>query len=428
MKDNLENAFKNSLDQYEVSYDPKAWDAVNTKLNANAAAGNSALSSALKWVLASVLLGTVVTGSYFLWYNEDNSATQQTAAIENDNAAENSANKEQANNNEEILVSENSEEVSEHNLKENSNITVPIVSETEKQAPNKKDVKEVEKVEKVKSDENEIIKGTKSNAVIPNKEVFISANFVSGKLSANAICLGEVIEINNSSKNDKVRFQINGEWINLNSGKSYLFKPRASSIIRFVDDNNVLIESKFFTVNELPTPDFNFEANIYEKGMPVVIAEAFGDFVNYSWEFNKETERSGAIVRHHFFDKGDYEVTLNVKDMNGCEASIAKTVRIRDKFNLMAVDAFKPNGSDVRNRTFMPYSLTEREVSFQLTIVDPIDNGVVFTSSDAETTWDGTDQRTGKLSPSNKAFIWKVQIFNPAPNERPIYAGTVVHN
>ena len=76
----------------------------------------------------------------------------------------------------------------------------------------------------------------------------------------------------------------------------------------------------------------------------------------------------------------------------------------------------------------MPYSLTERDVKFQLTIVDPITNEVVFESSDAKNTWDGVHQKTGVMTPAGKAYVWKVQIFNPLPNERPIYKGTIIHD
>src|SRR5690554_518464 len=83
MKDNLEKAFKNSLEEYEVPYDPKAWDAVNAELDAKASGGNPVLSNVLKWGLATALLGIVVTASYFLWYNNPTETEKSaTTAIE----------------------------------------------------------------------------------------------------------------------------------------------------------------------------------------------------------------------------------------------------------------------------------------------------------------------------------------------------------
>jgi hypothetical protein len=225
-----------------------------------------------------------------------------------------------------------------------------------------------------------------------------------------------------------VRFKLNEQWIVLQPGKSFVIKPTSSINVNFVNADNEVIESAYIKVHNSPSANFTYEANIFEKGLPVAICEAYGDYASYNWIFDDKLVRSGAEVKHNFFDKGDYEVQLKVIDRNGCENAITKIIRIRDKYNLMAVDAFKPNGSDSRNRTFMPYSLTERDVKFQLTIVDPIDNNVVFTSNDVNNAWDGIDQKTGKITPNNKVYMWKVQIFNPLPNERPIYAGTIIHN
>jgi hypothetical protein len=93
----------------------------------------------------------------------------------------------------------------------------------------------------------------------------------------------------------------------------------------------------------------------------------------------------------------------------------------------MAVEAFIPNGSDPKTKAFMPFSLTQRDVPFTLTIIDPRDNGIVFTSKDASNPWTGIDERTGKMTDSETVFIWRVQLENSLPNERPVYAGTVVH-
>jgi len=425
MKDNLEKAFKNSLEEYEVPYDPKAWDAVNAQLNANAAAGGSVISSALKWVLASVLLGTVVTGSYFLWYNDDNTQRTQTAIVEDEKEDKiTSTIKEESELKEEVLVDGNEQEIELVQIQDNANKVNAETSQNVIPVQPKKGVNE----EAVKTTNGDTPIERKIPSISTNKETLTFIKYVSGRLSRPVVCLGETVEISNDSKTNKVRFKLNDEWVVLTAGKSLIYSPEESVVINFVIDKNELIEAKYLKVNEASVPDFNFEANIYEEGLPVVIAEAFGDYVSYSWNFNEETETKGTVVKYHFFEKGDFNITLNVEDINGCKAVTTKTVRIRDKYNLMAVDAFKPNGSDVRNRAFMPYSLTERDVRFQMTIVDPIDNGVVFTSSDAASAWDGTDQRTGKMTPSNKSFIWKVQIFNPEENERPIYAGTVVHN
>lgn len=426
MKDNLENVFKSKLEEYEVPYDPKAWDTVNSQLNANAAAGGSALSSAFKWVLATVLLGTVVTGSYFLWNNDGEPNKIETAIVSKEKQEEPSSIKPQdEQTKEDAILIDSAENVKSEQLVETKKDVSLIVNE-EGKLENKNEQILVEEPIKAKVQNKKEEKNTPP--VVPVEDAIKTQQFVAGLISNPIVCIGETVEITNPSENGRVRFQVNSEWIELKANKSFNLTLKESVLINFVNDKNELIEAKYVKVYDASIPDFNLEANVYEEGLPVVIAEAYGDFSSYLWSFDGEVERKGAIVKHNFFDKGEYEISLKVTDANGCESKTSKTIRIRDKYNLMAVDAFKPNGSDARNRAFMPYSLTERDVRFQLTIVDPIDNGVVFTSTDSDESWDGTDQRTGKMTPSNKSFIWKVQIFNPEMNERPIYAGTVVHN
>ncbi|PWH86846.1 PKD domain-containing protein [Brumimicrobium oceani] len=425
MKDNLEKAFKESLEEYEVAYDPKAWDAVNAQMNKNASS-TSSIGSALKWLLALLIIGGVSTATYFLLEKETiteiSEVTDTNAEIKSDNTAVQQTEPKSK----KLITLDSSNEGEDKSV-----ISIENIEETE--VDFKENVRSSDKesdaivVEEKEANVNHQ-KQTEPILVDKRNESTDAKQYIAGNISSAIVCPGETIEIMNPSSSEKVRFEINSNWVVLQPNKTHVFAPTESVQIDFVNDKNELIESKYIKVHEAVNPDFTFEANIFEKGLPVVIVEAFGDYKSYQWEFDGEIAKPGAIVKHSFFDKGDYSVALKVTDANGCNAFTSKTIRIREKYNLMAMDAFKPNGADFRNRTFMPYSLKERDVRFQMTIVDPVDNGVLFTSTDAENAWDGTDQRTGKMTPSNKTYIWKVQIFNPVPNERPIYAGTVVHN
>ncbi|RFC53164.1 PKD domain-containing protein [Brumimicrobium aurantiacum] len=427
MKDNLEKAFKESLESYEAPYDEAAWSAMNAKLNARSAAKGTGLASVYKWGLSIILLSAVITGSYFLIDKEDEVKPQQAEAVTTEKVTPQTET-----NNEEKKTSifeETSKEVEKKDDVESS-----IKIEDKKPELNEKEVEtqsEVSDSEPVKDNTNDPQKDKlekKNEPQMLMEPAEVTEQYVAGLISNTTICTGESIEIRNDSKDELVRFSLGNNWVVLKAGENYNFKPTEHLVVAFVNQDLEVIAEEKITVNALPSIDFKMEANIFEEGMPVVNVESYGDYKAYNWSFDGESTVNGASAKHHFFNKGDYDITLNVTDLNGCKNSISKSVHIRDKFNLMAVDAFKPTGSDIRNKTFMPYSLTEREVQFKLTIIDPVDNGIVFTSTDATNAWDGTDQRTGKLTESNKSFIWKVQIFNPAPNERPIYAGTVVHN
>ena len=76
----------------------------------------------------------------------------------------------------------------------------------------------------------------------------------------------------------------------------------------------------------------------------------------------------------------------------------------------------------------MPYALTQRDVNFRMVILDGIDGGMVYETTDASLPWDGTDMRSGTRSSDAKAYVWKVVIYNPESNEPNEYRGTVIKN
>ena len=78
----------------------------------------------------------------------------------------------------------------------------------------------------------------------------------------------------------------------------------------------------------------------------------------------------------------------------------------------MAVNSFIPEDIDDRNNTFMPFALTQRNVKFNLIIIDPTDGYIVFQSNDATNAWNGIDKSTGNGVNYGITYILKVIIEN----------------
>jgi hypothetical protein len=430
MKNNLENAFKDKLSEFEAPYDPQAWEAVKGKLDAKSTGGSS---SAWKWIAATAVVATIaVTSIMLLDPNETTTADVNNVTEEetpNNNIEKSTVKSEDESvtvnhsTNENNGIDANSVHESNTNSGEESTLETNVITED---ANPERNVEHGNNVATQSTDDNSTKEPEDFQATAtPNKYKYIIGN-----VRSNEICVGEeVVIINNGAKNEIVRFEVDGKVIELKKANTFTLKPRVSIVINFIDENNKIIDSEYIKVNDLPSPEFTFEANIFEKGLPVTICETYGDYENITWEFDGKTAKEGTKVKHYFFEKGNHPIILNVTDFNGCKNSKEKEVRIDNQYNLMAVDAFKPNDSDHRNKAFMPFSLTQRDdVQFTLTIIDPRDNGTVFTSKEASNPWTGIDERTGKITDSETVFIWKVQIENSLPNERPVYAGTVVHN
>lgn len=424
MKNNLENAIKNSLQDYEVPYDPAAWESLSAKLDAQAGTVSGAQTGLSKWVLASVLVAAVAVGTFFLWPENKNEVVQTTPIEE-----EQSTSIETEVPSSENLTSEDQTETSVTEVNDPSPVSPINIGDNNTRSTNNNTNVAVNQGTPKNTSTNtgntgNIQQNNNLKPVLVNNEV----NYIGGVLSSDGICEGDnVVITNRGSKGDLVKFMFNEEWIVLEQGKTFIVNPKTSMTVTFVNEKGQEIENKQVKVYDLPSANFGFKANIFEKGLPVVTCQAYEEFVTYTWTFDNEEKQAESFVSHHFYEKGDYDITLKVVDVNGCENTTQKTVQILEKYNLMSPSGFKPNSSDSRNRTFMPYSLTVRDAKFHLSIVDPINNEVVFESNNAENGWDGISQKTGKMTPRGKVYIWKVQIFNPLPNERPIYTGTISH-
>ncbi|PKR81013.1 hypothetical protein CW751_07555 [Brumimicrobium salinarum] len=425
MKDNLENIIKNSLQDYEAPYDPKAWENVSAQLDAKAAANSGGVSSILKWSLAGTLVAVIIAGSYLLWFDNDvNLTTTKKGEVVEDIAKTNAENQ--------PIIEESSKDQIKDKKKQHADNSINEESDLVADIP---PLENVVHDEKHNSSSNEIIssqdeaEGVYNDGEVNNEQPK-EKKFLSGILSAKEICEGETVYVRNNNENAqvKLKYSTRNAYQVILPGDEIQLQIKSSQEIQFYNQNNEVIGSQYVKVNPKPEANFTYEANIFEKGLPVVICETYEDYEAYEWFVDGEFTHIGEKMTHNLFKKADYKIALKVTDRNGCKGINTKTVRIHNKYNLMAVDAFKPNGSDARNRTFMPYSLTQRDVQFVLTIVDPVDNHVVFKSENKNNAWDGLDNETGKMTPANKTYIWKVQILNPLKNERPIYSGTIVHN
>lgn len=431
MKDNLEKAFKESLEGFEVPYDASAWDALSSKLDAGAGTTGATGGGLMKWLFIGATIGAAAVATYiFMPTGNESKLAQETVATttETIDQPEQDAAKDALPLTEEKTKNTPVDGQTDQNTKEltTENIDVKNTSSEANSTAGDKAVQ----VDKTPVKTNVADLEPKKPSQAPVEMV----TFIVGKIDYKAVCQGKAITIkNNGTEGEFVYWNIkenNDGGVNgvLKNNEIITYTPNSNTTVTFTDDAENILDEVEVRVMEAPSAEFTYEANIFEKGLPVVICETYSDNASYTWDFAGEAKQKGAKANHHFFDKGNYDITLKVTDANGCENSSVKTVNIREKYNLMAVNTFMPNGTDLRNRTFMPYSLTEREVKFHLSIVDPITNELVFESSDAQNAWDGINQRTGKMTESGKAYIWKVQIFNPLPNERPIYSGTVVHN
>lgn len=257
--------------------------------------------------------------------------------------------------------------------------------------------------------------------------------FVMPKFESN-YCQNEIINIYNSNNTNLYIFDDNSvliSTIHTKENKSIKLSKNGNYIAKHnIQDhiNSSLIETKLFSVYATEEINFSIDENIlYENGIPFVQLSSI-DFNSSSyWSSNKglihdQNDKTKLTVFH----KGNYKVSLTKKDQNNCVIVKTQSIEIKEDYNLLAPNAFIPTDLDPRNNKFMPFALTQRNLIFDLVILDPENGKIVFRSNTSENAWDGIDINSGQMVKSNKAFIWKVSLKNPLEGEKSEYTGTIV--
>ena len=434
MKNNLENKFKELLTDIEAPFDENAWSSFEkNKLNGTHS------SSFGKWVL----VGAAATAGIAFILNQFTQETpaqqpelsnysvqkEETAPIEITENLENVINSEemQTITKETSNVHKKAPEVVD-NRKENSTKSIEHlnlvsnddITQREEDNHTTHSIKEQEQIK------NELTENTIS--ATPEKND-IPSLFTTGIVSTTEVCMGDAINIVNPKESKgNVRFSINNQTFDLAPGKSMDVVLSASTQLLFLDESNEVLEKQPIKVHPLPSANIYYEANVYKQGLPVVHLKTIGSFKTIEWSYGDQFIGREHKVDFHLFEKGNHEVSLKLTDENNCSNVINERIEIKENYNLMAMSAFRPNGYDHRNKLFMPYALTQRDVPFVLQIIDPRDNGVVYTTKNSSEGWDGIDQRTGKMSPRETLYIWKVNLEAPIEGESSVYAGTIMHH
>lgn len=443
MKEPIEELFKKSLEGHQMPYNPDAWGAMNARLDAIRPV--VAPRSYLPYYIAAAGIGIVAITSYFVFTAgtpDKQSSAASTTQTENTtpNGSQNQTIKpttgNRANQKQSASVISNPNETSISSVKRLPN-TSPAKSTSN---PWKNNGSEVD--------------GIGGNGITNNNSTnpfnaYDSGNGHSGAWDSGVVgnpsdigstqkmiiptlpstCLNEEVVINNTNGRSIYVFDaLNRVVAEIPAKKSITFKPTVVGTYGLgytAGDEKVI--STHFTVNRIPDADFTVDLfNKFEDGLPSTHVEAISGQGTYTWKAGRQIA-SGQEADLHFYKKGSETIELTVSDGN-CSASTEKTIQIEEDYNLMAMNSFTPTSDRRENQTFMPYALTQRDVNFKMIILDGIDGGIVFETTDASLPWDGTDMRSGSRSSEPKAYVWKVTILNPATNEPNEYRGTVIKN
>lgn len=422
MKEPIEELFKKSLENHEFPYNEAAWQQLESHLPKKVNLFNK-----WRWLGGAAIVGSMLATTFFLWNGREK--TMQSAKNTNEiqkkvtvqkaknstTSSNNSENKNEVVTNQSLVASTNNPE-----LTPISNETQPVF---------------INKIPSNFTDANS--SNDNHTSTLNTVQQFIEENVISNnKPSKNTIifpvfkdkCQGETIEVYNSNSSPIFVKEPNGVFTRIEGNESVSLTLSNAGKYSFVvlDGKTIINESKSFAVSAAQAVHLISENQLdFETGLPTIKASIDGDENLVKWYINGKLQTKQAKYQQfNLFNRGTYEIKTVLSEGN-CKSVDTRQVTVSEDYNLLAVNAFDPYSSDHRKTTFLPFALTVRNTSFKLVILEPESGAVIFETNDVSQPWDGMDKRTGKMVPSNKAYIWKVNLSQPVEGEKSTYQGTI---
>ncbi len=432
MKDTFEKNIKQSLENHEMPYNASAWKAMEAKLDVVKPV-SSLPGSGMKWFIGAASVVVIGVVSYFAVTSTNSNPEKTTVnAVVSENQTQDAT----------TTTSDVKEELTENTaqttVKNDAVETVEAVNTAKpSNSASKNEVNPFNPFSRNGSiggngegngtyfgagNENTGAGEGKPNKTrSSNESNTANKNIVLPQI--NDLCEGEVVTVEN--KND-APLLITGPELHFTIPANATRKVRVNAEgLHTVSLLNTKEVQNTFFVNKAPFVDFTIDTDTkFEAGLPTTKLETTVSGSEFNWIVGSR-RIADRKVNAHFYKAGNHDVTLTVQGLNGCSNSLTKTIHIDEKYNLMAVNSFVPQDSDPRNNTFMPFALTQRDVKFNLIIIDPTDGHIVYQTNNASNGWDGTDKTTGQQVNYEISYIWKVVIENAEPGEDNEYAGNI---
>ncbi len=441
---NIDDAIRNSLDNFEVPFDASQWSLLENNLDNPAAndltsfdekvketltnhsapynaAAWTAVESQLtvatvsytKWFVAAGVIGLISAGVYFFYPSENEKSDKENEKTE---LAENK--------NKPVEIIENESSIENKDVK-STDIKIGNDAEIEKtmvETPIENSNGNVNNNTQNSSNSNSN-NNTQTITVVTNTVTHTNTSdaiwdFSAPIISGNTeICEGEDLKLSAIKP-----FNVSAQWFldgnplgdtdemvftNLTSGNhevEVVYTPNANQTWCASTEKK---SSVIINVKESPSVDFNYSL-VGDAAYPEMKFNIINKLenVNYVWMMDNKSF-TGEEIMYLFKNKGYYPVQLVAETSNGCSRTENKNIEISNDYNLLAPIAFTPN-SDGHNDVFIPVALTTLNLPFKLFIYDR-QEGLVYQTSRADAPWDGRNMSTGENC-NQGAYQWIVEL------------------
>lgn len=409
----IEDIIKKKAELYEAPYDGAAWDALSKKMGPEKGliykwflgiAAGLFVSAGFVWLITNNQNETKISNNNINTSQQINTKTTNQPLITNTDLVNNKTAEEVLP--KEVLIKEarkdkNIKSIQEEKTTLNSNDRMSLMSS------NNTDLSKEEIKTETEPDFHE-------NQTLPEVSVKFDVKI---KTDKNQVCLGNSILFTPSiPKIENAIYQWhmgNGDVIESNF-VDYKYEVSGDYVVSLKvlnsKTNQVISssQSESITINSLPENDIEIE--LQEELITTAVFKQLNQDYNWiSWEIEGVHKTSLETFEYEFKKKGIYNIVCSISNDNGCVSKSSSTFEIYDEYNLLAPNAFSPNGDNL-NETFIPKALTISETPFVMTIYNK-GGEMVFQTNDASQPWDGLYTKELKPAP-NGTYIWLVQLTN----------------
>lgn len=409
MSKKMEEIIRETLEEYEVPYNPEHWAEMEQLLDKSFPTVKP--KTDFKWLKIATAGTGIIAASYLLYIcfhptpsnilfnvNEDKNTNNKITVITSGNHKEKEIEKTEGVNIQKHTDKKTTE--NSHLANNNALNNQTIHSETE---------------EKTNFTENNTSESNppliKEKAELPNISFMVN----------NAVGCGRVNVLFTPDKKDT---NLDYTWIFGDGSSSnemvtmHTFtEPGEYKATLLISDKNNFTEKKsakeqLIKVFPLPNPDFvlkdeSAENDFDRLNYPYIEFSAIQKEANlYNWALDGKMFHTGVSGKTILRTKGNYSLTLTVTDKNNCKASKTQIINISKDFSVFAPNAFTPNGDGI-NDVFIPEALNAYDVDFTMTILDN-QNRTVFVSTNLNKAWNGKLHNTGNPLEEG-SYFWIVE-------------------
>lgn len=421
MKDsnhNLDDLFREALKDEQMPFESSEWDKLESQLDQKMPV--SSPNNTLKWIVGSGIAAAIIIGGAFMYnYNVQTEENIDKQKIANNQEIDSDAisNHENTSNKNEIV--DEKVEKDEHlpiNNQVKSEVTPSNINDSN--SDESSDEKEFKKIESLQHEGDLTTINSSTEENLPNvnipQEDKSKDNTVlelEVEIDSKSICLGDKIKasVTNVDAFEKISWVFNEKVVSNEKGISYEPKDEGTHSLTIVGlkDNNKIEKNLRIEVLSNPTPIISWKEK--NPGSSEIEFSHNLEVETSQWMIDEkeiQADYSNSVLVK-LKGQGAYLVNLNVAHNNGCKNSTEESIYITDDFQLLAPNAFTPNGDGI-NDYFMPKSLEIMNQGFTMIIYDR-SGQVIFQTNTLDRPWDGTNMRTGKQAPQG-SYVWTVKL------------------